>query len=293
MPYHTRRFTEADFENLYQTFGIAFQDYAVQMSQEKTDFERRLRRIGADYGLSAGVFEEEKLVAFVIHAFGVWEGKKTLYNGGTGVVPQGRGQKLIDQIYDFLSPFLQEKGIEQVLLEVLCQNHHAIHLYQRLGFKIIRKLNSYVQHNRKKMPFYSDFLQKITFQTTRSPDWAKYQTFQTVLPSWQNSFRSIRNNWEDEILIEAYHQDHLLAFMSLDKHSGRISHLNVLPAYRRLGIGTYMLQAAYSFFPTSKLAMINLDQNAVNFHEFLLKNGFSVEVEQYEMQLLLPNTIDS
>ncbi len=288
-----RTFTEADFEKLYQTFGIAFQDYAVQMPQEKTDFERRLRRTGTDYGFSAGIFEEEKLVAFVIHAVGIWEGKKTLYNGGTGVIPSHRGQKLVDQMYDFLKPILHEKGIEQILLEVLCQNRHAIHLYQRLGFKISRKLNSYVQHNRKKMPFYNDFLQKTTFKTTRSPDWAKYQSFQTVLPSWQNSFVAIRNNWENEIMIEAYQKENLLAFMSLDKHSGRISHLNILPAYRRLGLGTYMLQAAYSFFPTSKLAMINLDQNAANFHDFLIKNGFSVEIEQYEMQLLFPNAINS
>lgn len=51
-------------------------------------FERKLKRNGFKLGVSAGAFEHGRLVGFVLNGVREWTGEKTIYDTGTGVVPE-------------------------------------------------------------------------------------------------------------------------------------------------------------------------------------------------------------
>ena len=69
----------------------AFSDYEVPMNLSLEIFERKLKRNGFKPEVSAGAFEDDRFVGFVLNGVREWAGEKTIYDTGTGVVPEFRG----------------------------------------------------------------------------------------------------------------------------------------------------------------------------------------------------------
>ena len=85
------------------------------------------------------------MVGYTLNGFGLWNGKQTAYDAGTGVIPGFRNQGIGKNMFEFLLPKLREIGIEQMLLEVIEKNENALKLYQNLGFENSRKLAFFEQ----------------------------------------------------------------------------------------------------------------------------------------------------
>lgn len=121
-------------EVLYQTFQEAFSHYDPPINFHQELDLLRWKIAGVDLEISYGAFDQDKLVAFVLHAsYG-----QLLYNFATGVIPTYRGQHLIEKIY---STIREEHRLSlKVSLEVNQNNERALHLYKKLGFKMERSL---------------------------------------------------------------------------------------------------------------------------------------------------------
>ena len=131
------------FADIVESFNEAFADYSVKMP-ESTDFwEKRWRAARVDYNLSYGMFEEEKIVGFIINGIDFKKKKLTAFNSGTGVIAKYRGRRIVKQLYDFAIPKLIEKGVEICALEVISTNNKAIKAYQSVGFKITKTLKCF------------------------------------------------------------------------------------------------------------------------------------------------------
>ncbi|MCF2876246.1 GNAT family N-acetyltransferase [Tenacibaculum sp. Cn5-34] len=81
------------------------------------------------------MFDEEKLVGFIIHAIDERNGTLIAFNTGTGVIPEYRGKKIIQSIYKHALNEFKTNNIQQNSLEVITENKKAIHLYKNIGFK--------------------------------------------------------------------------------------------------------------------------------------------------------------
>jgi ribosomal protein S18 acetylase RimI-like enzyme len=138
-----RNLSEIAFEDLIECLLKSFEGYFVKMPTDIDYWKERFKGARVDYHLSCGVFDQGKLVAFVVNGVGKVNGRKTAFNGGTGVLKEYRGQQLVDQIYAFTLPEMRKRGIERCQLEVIQLNERAIRVYQRIGFEKTRALKCY------------------------------------------------------------------------------------------------------------------------------------------------------
>jgi ribosomal protein S18 acetylase RimI-like enzyme len=121
------------------TFNLAFSDYLIPISLTENDLRTKMASENTIPEYSAGVFSEERLVGFILMGID----NNVAYNGGTGVIPEFRGQNLTKKMYDFLLPKLAQKGIASHLLEVITENVKAIPVYQKIGFEIARTVSCF------------------------------------------------------------------------------------------------------------------------------------------------------
>jgi ribosomal protein S18 acetylase RimI-like enzyme len=121
----------------------SFQNYFVKMPSEVEFWVKRFHAARVDFGLSFGAFDNDKLVAFIIHGIDFHNNKKTAFNTGTGVIEAYRGQHLVDQLYAYAFPLLKENDVEKIMLEVIDENYKAIKVYERIGFQKDRFLKCF------------------------------------------------------------------------------------------------------------------------------------------------------
>lgn len=127
-------------------FLEAFADYATGFSEQQVSSILKFR--GFDPKLSFGAFDGERLAAFVLNGIGKYHGIASAYDSGTGTLPEYRGRRLVKDLLKFGEIHLKENGIRQYVLEVLCDNAPAIHIYEGDGFEIDRELVCFGQKNR-------------------------------------------------------------------------------------------------------------------------------------------------
>ncbi|MEM6967244.1 MAG: GNAT family N-acetyltransferase, partial [Bacteroidota bacterium] len=160
--------------DLTKCFNKAFSDYFVKFNVTEAYLQDRWYAAGVDFSLSAGVMDGGLLVGFIMNAVQEWRGLKSAFNVGTGVIPSHRGNQLTEKMYDFFLPKLIAQNIKCLGLEVIQENHKAIHIYKKVGLVISRGLNCYNGEIRSDLLVQVD---GISFKEIKNPDWKKLQSF--------------------------------------------------------------------------------------------------------------------
>ena len=144
-----RLLSDGDAESLYATFNSAFARNFVKLQPTEEEFYYRLNdKIRMEYDISAGSFDGNEMVGFILHTSNIYQGIPTAYNGGTGVLPGFRNQKVAENIYEFLIPKIQSKFLARILLEVVEVNEYAIKLYEKIGFCFKRRMLCFKQSHK-------------------------------------------------------------------------------------------------------------------------------------------------
>ncbi|WP_299437750.1 GNAT family N-acetyltransferase [uncultured Aquimarina sp.] len=171
-----------DTKDILKVFNESFSDYFIpfQLTEEQLDSKMLADKV--NLGVSVGVFEDERLIAFILHGFDEINGEKIVYNGGTGVIPEKRGFGLTKQMYNFILPVLKEKGINKLFLEVITKNIQAITSYKKSGYKIERELYCY-----KGEIVISNVNNNLEIRELQEYDWSLMQSFWDITPTWQMS----------------------------------------------------------------------------------------------------------
>lgn len=131
------------FDQIITCFFKAFENYFVPLPNNKELFKARWESSGVDFRYSYGMFEDNQLIAFIIHAIDDRNGHWTAFNTGTGVLPDFRGQQIVQKLYHAALPELKKRDITKCTLEVITQNDKAIRAYKRIGFQIAREYRCY------------------------------------------------------------------------------------------------------------------------------------------------------
>lgn len=138
-----RNLKETPLPHIVESIAAAFADYFVPISGDVAYWEKRLEASRIDFELSYGMFDGDRLAGFILNGIDSLEGLKTAFNTGTGVLSTARGHKVVDRLYSYALPQLRERGIELCSLEVIDRNERAIHVYERIGFKVHKKLHCF------------------------------------------------------------------------------------------------------------------------------------------------------
>jgi len=272
-----RFLSAADFIPLYECFLEAFSDYQVDMQMSREQFEQRIMRDGVRLEFSAGAFDNGKMIGFYMNGRGMWQGKETAYDAGTGVIPGYRGGGVAKELFAFLVPRLKDIGIAQYLLEVLSENERAVALYRKLGFAETRVLAVF-RSNEPVKPF--GVLPGFSVEYLEEPDWRLFESFWDGYPSWQNSIAAVERVKSESTIVGAYRGKKCVGYGITFRPSGNLMQVAVARGYRRLGIGSHILAA---LSPNEALKVNNIDENLKGTLAFFEANKFKIVLKQHEM----------
>lgn len=268
-------------KKITDSFNLAFSDYftSFHLTPEQLSSKMKADKIYLKY--SVGVFEDENLIAFILHGTDTLDNKKVVYNGGTGVIPDKRGQGLTKQMYTYILPILKEQKIDYIILEVISKNIQAIKSYEKVGFNAIRELGCY--KGEIAAPYK---ISNAEIKELHSYDWELMQPFWDLKPTWQNSINVVNELKESNQSIGAYIDNKLVGYLIFNPTSKRIHQFAVDKNFRKKGIASKLIKTIIEK-STNDLTIINVDKNSHPINSFLSKNGFDNFLDQIEMKLEL------
>lgn len=278
---------EQAIPDLYDSFMEAFSDYFVPLQLSREQFDVKLKREGVELTFCMGAYQNESLVGFILTGLGEWMGKPTAYNAGTGIVPEHRGHRLTQQLYEFMLPKFRASGIEQCLLEVIQENKPALRTYKNVGFRTTRSLDCF-RARKQDLIFHKDAPEDITIREVQKPDWLVYKNFCDASPAWQNTSQAFRRYPEKKMVLEALDDQHQrVGYVAFIPQTGSIAQLAVQHGRRNHGIATALLQEVVKQTESAALMLVNIDATAEVLLEYLKRRNFTRILGQYEMILPL------
>lgn len=272
-----RLLSEEDFDQLYNTFKVAFNSNEVAFQPSREEFKHRIyKKLHMDNSISAGSYDGDELTGFILHTSALYQGIPTAYNGGTGVLPGFRNQKTAEQIYAHLLPKIQQQFLARILLEVVETNKNAISLYEKIGFSFKRRFKCY-----KMTKPFKTFSEIKVFEGTMSDVNFNFNDFE---PSFIDSSEHLKRGIEKVLIAKMEHS--IAGYIVLQPHLGRISQLAVDRIHRQTGVGEALLAEAQTY-AAKPLTIMNIPDDEFGFDSFLTRCGFENQVNQYEMELII------
>ncbi len=267
---------------LYPTFVEAFSDYVFRFAVTEEQFRNHIIVNAVDLERSIGVFDGERLVGFSLNGFGEWECRSTVYDAGTGVVPDRRREGISEQMFDMMLPIFRTSGVEQFLLEVVTSNTAAIKLYEKLGFRVSRDV-ALLQCDAKTAS-NDDTPRDVVVKAIIEPDWNLLTTFWDGKPTWQNSIAAVERSLARKRILGAFIDGTCCGYIVYSGKFGRIAQLAVEKAHRRRGVGTALVNAMHDEMAEGfSMQVINLDKGLASAMDFFRNRGFYERVTQHEM----------
>ena len=228
---------------MHQAFLEAFSDYPLRFDFTQKEFQKKfVQKLNINFKLSPAAFHHAEIVAFIFTSIAQYDGQLTAYNGGTGVIPDFRGQRLTRQLYNFIFPLLKEHQVKQCVLEVLTTNFKAIRAYQAVGFEKSRYFNCFKLSSQPVMN--STINSQVEIFPCLAPDWDLFACFDDTNTSFLDSQSLLQRNVTNEFIVTAK-QGGLIAGYMVYQQNGRISRIAVDRKHRQKGIGSAMVNHAF------------------------------------------------
>lgn len=219
-------------QRLLEAFNAAFSDYFIKMQLTEDSLHSKIIAENILLQYSAGVFDEEELVGFILTGIDTIDKNKTAYNAGTGVHPAFRGHGYTKKMYQFLIPLLSKNFVFHHQLEVMLQNHFAIKVYESVGFTRQRRLHCY-----RGVLNITQYNKDVDILISSIPAESDVRSFWNELPTWQNTTGAIARNKDQHQCVAAFHLNKIVGYAIFVPLTMRIKQFAVSPGMRRKGIG--------------------------------------------------------
>lgn len=281
-PIECRYLKKDDFSAIHQTFQEAFSDYLITFQLTPLQLERHILLNAVDLERSVGCFDGDRMVGFTMNGFGYWNDRSTIYDAGTGVVPDFRRRGLSRAMFDLIFPLCERLSIEQCLLEVITQNDKALKLYQDLGFRSTRKL--LLLEIKDLLKTRAGITKGVEIKEILTPDWNLLRTFWDGKTSWQNSAEAIDRSRDVKKILGAFVEGECVGYIIFSTNLGRVAQMAVSKDHRKRGVGSTLLLAVQaSARETESIQLVNLDDSLTGAVRFFQNRGFGEILSQYEM----------
>lgn len=262
------------FDEIIDCFLASFEGYFVTMPTDKNFYKERWKAAKLDYHLSYGMYDNDLLVGFILHAVDRRNGEKIAYNTGTGVLPAYRGKRIVKEIYKLAISELKQKEFNKSTLEVIKENEKAIKAYKGVGFLICKDYKC-----------FSGTIQTATNQTiiTKEIPWENVNW--NELPnqtyySWDNQKESILGGNYKFIQIE---KDNIpLAYFIKHNSSNYIAQCDLLAPNTNWSI---LFEGIKSITETMRIN--NVDERLTDKIKAFQSFGLDNSIDQFEMELSL------
>lgn len=277
-----RFLNETYFSRLYDAFIEAFSDYVIPFALTEAQFRNHIVLNAVDLDRTIGCVEGEKLIGFSLNGFGEWRGRSTVYDAGTGVIPDFRRQGVSEAMFDLMLPIFKDDGVEQCLLEVVTTNTGAIKLYEKLGFQTARELA--LLECKGKLDSSGGKSSDAEIHDIAEPDWSFMRSFWDGGPSWQNTVEAVVRSTKMKRILGAFLDGRCVGYIVFSAKFGRVAQLAVDKNYRRQRVGTALMRALQADTAEGQSPqVINIDKSLTGAMGFFRSLGFAELLSQYEM----------
>lgn len=271
--------TNTSEKDILDVFNLSFSDYFVPLKMTAEQLSTKMKSDNVDLDLSVGVMNEGQLVAFILHGSNIIDGRKTLYNGGTGVIPTQRGQALTKRMYEFILPKVKEKKVDTLILEVISKNIQAIKSYERVGYTKVRGLLCY-RGNVKPLTV----TRALEIRKLETYDWELLESFWDITPTAQNSKRAINKLTSDFILMGGFLENQLVGYLIFNPKTKRLPQIAIHKNFRKKKIASTLIQHLINEHGDA-WTVINVDKGDQPINAFFENIGLEMFLEQLEMQM--------
>lgn len=271
------------YADLATAFNAAFADYTLASEAKSEQWVRnRLAKNAYDPACSAGVFHDGRLVGFMLHGVADWRGERIAFDAATGILPEYRGRDLASQLFEFARPRLRERDVTRCILEVLKNNDAAIRAYHKMGFTITREFACFELLLAEARPA-GESDPGIFTMGKEALD--AFEDQRSWIPSWENSFASIRRIPDTIYILVAVAEGKPAGLLVYYPTLNWLMSIIVRQDARGRGVGGRLLDELLRRLPDSheRIRAINClreDQGLVN---FFMRRGFVEFAAQYEM----------
>jgi ribosomal protein S18 acetylase RimI-like enzyme len=273
--------SDTDNQTILNCFNHAFSDYSVPFKLNIEQLETKLFTENINKEFSVGAFRENILVGFILHGDRVIGGKRIGYNGGTGVIPEERGNGLTVKMYEYILPMFKSNGFNKVILEVISTNAPAIKCYEKIGFVISRNLDCF-----KGQIHTGEINRDIRIVQDSKINLKVLSQFGEIKPTWQNANETISTMAKSAKRLLAYVGEELVGFCILNSDNNRILQIAVKRRERHKYVGSTLLEYIRKNISTVS-SIINVDTNYEETLNFFGSKNLIKSLSQYEMELKL------
>lgn len=281
--FRCRMLRNEDSSEVLRTMVMGFSDYVVKLDIDEAGYRHKFMLDGVDYLLSAGIFDDQEMIGVTMNGVGHWNGLKTVYDAGTVVIPSQRRKGASTKMFDFMMPRLADRGLENYLLEVICDNEPALKLYRNFGFRKSRKLGVFYK---EKGSGEVTAVNAFKFLTVDLKLIKTSGIFDDRGLAWQNSNKWIERTVGTEYKLEyigAFSQNELVGFGIISPNSGKVLRVAVVEENRGMGIGRHIVREL-ARFTTKPSVFLNIDLEDQGTVGFLESIGCEKKIEQFEME---------
>lgn len=275
--------------DIHKCFKEAYSDYPIDMSSmTEPVFLNRAIKNGVKFESSVGVFDGDKLAAFSIIGFDNWREEAAAYDAGTGVIPSYRGQGILNRLYPYTFDQLKKDGIKRFIVEMPKNNATAVNDYTKIGFNITREFDCFELEMKNFQPVLASKIDLI-IRPVKKDMLQYFERHLEWMPSWENSFSSIKRIQDFVILYGAYSGKQCTGILVYYPTLQWILSLVVERHYRREGIGSHLVSHCINSLPqsTTKIRVMNVLHSDLSMIYLLNNLGFKKFAEQFEMEYLV------
>jgi ribosomal protein S18 acetylase RimI-like enzyme len=272
--------SQCTLEEILNAWNKGFEGYFVRIEMNEEMFLNRLVGEGLSPELSIVAFDHNNPVGIVLNGFRRMDGKKTSWNGGTGISPDYRGKGVSRALMEETIAIYERENVEVATLEAIKENKVAIALYEKYGYTITNQLLFLSGEYEAKIEEKA----AIHVETIR-PEQLPYVSFYQEDVPWQCSWQS---NKQGEAKIFYNENNEAVGYMlyrTVWDQEGTIDSI-VLYQLELLENGTVDQIPHFIASITNhkvKLATVNfLASNPAT--SYLIENGLEVKTEQVQMK---------
>ena len=136
MGFALRSIIDFSHREVAELFTRSFAGYFFDLEIDKGGLYRMMSQEGVDADCSRVVLRNDEPVGIALIARRGWTSRLA----AMGIIKEARGQGIGRWFMPELLAEARERGERKMVLEVIEQNVPAVHLYQRSGFQIVRRL---------------------------------------------------------------------------------------------------------------------------------------------------------
>lgn len=289
---------DTDDRQIFEAFELGFSDYSIKFDMEIEFFiERFFNLEGNQRAHSYVAFDEEKPIGVVLGGINQYDGLKTLRCGALAIAPDYRGKGVSQALMLAHEAVAKTKVCSQMILEVLGDNHRAIHFYENLGYLKTYNLYYYALsriaflEKKENRSFINPNYLKSTSAYShpiaiKNDDLSEIKTLlKDVHINWQNDFHYIDKLGNTFIYGIYQGSDHnpcnLVSFVIINDQ-GKIYKVFTHPNHRGNSLGKSLLDHIFTEHRLEKLVYSTPGNSSIA--TFLHACGFKREsLFQYEM----------